>query len=68
MKTMIYTLAFIDGKVCYECLPDTKGAFLFHGGWFMPFCDEDDSFRTTRKEPPHETVRTRHARNHTGCA
>lgn len=49
MKTMTYTLAFIDGKVCYECLPDTKGAFLFHGGWFMPFCDEDDFFQDNKK-------------------
>jgi hypothetical protein len=49
MKTMTYTLAFIDGKVCYECLPDTKGAFLFHGGWYMPFCDEDDFFQDNKK-------------------
>ena len=49
MKTMTYTLAFIDGKVCYECLPDTKGAFLFHGGWFYPFCSEDEFFHNNMK-------------------
>lgn len=44
MKMFTYTLAFIDGTVCYECLPDTKGSFLFQGGWFCPFCSEDEFF------------------------
>lgn len=49
MKMFTYTLAFIDGTVCYECLPDTKGAFLFHGGWFCPFCSEDEFFQNNTK-------------------
>lgn len=68
MKTMTYTLAFIDGKVCYECLPDTKGAFFSMAAGSTHSVLRTNSFRTTRKESPHETVCTRHARNHTGCA
>lgn len=49
MKMFTYTLAFINGKVCYECLPDTKGAFLFRGGWYKPFCNEDDFFKHDTK-------------------
>lgn len=43
-KMITYTLAFVDGVVCYECLPDTKGAFYRNGAWYCPFCPEDEFF------------------------
>lgn len=49
MKTVTYILAFIDGTVCYECLPDTPGAFYRDGVWYRPFCPEDKFFAANPK-------------------
>jgi hypothetical protein len=38
MTKLIYTLAIINGTVCYECQPSTPHAFYSGGGWFAPFC------------------------------
>ena len=49
MKSITYTLAFVDGTVCYECLPDTPGAFYRSGSWYCPFCPEDEFFAANPK-------------------
>ena len=49
MKSITYTLAFVDGTVCYECLPDTPGAFYRGGSWYCPFCPEDEFFAANPK-------------------
>lgn len=49
MKSITYTLAFVDGTVCYECLPDTHGAFYRGGSWYCPFCHEDEFFAANPK-------------------
>jgi hypothetical protein len=38
MTKLTYTLAIINGTVCYECQPSTPHAFYSGGGWFAPFC------------------------------
>lgn len=38
MTKLTYTLAIINGTVCYECQPSTPHAFYSGGGWFVPFC------------------------------
>jgi hypothetical protein len=42
MSTITYTLAVVDGRVCYECLPSTKGAFYHCGAWYKPFCNTEE--------------------------
>ena len=39
MTKLTYTLAIINGTVCYECQPSTPHAFYSCGGWFAPFCN-----------------------------
>ena len=34
MTKLTYTLAIINGTVCYECQPSTPHAFYSGGGWF----------------------------------
>lgn len=36
MTKLTYTLAIINGTVCYECQPSTPHAFYSGGGWFAP--------------------------------
>ena len=50
MTKLTYTLAIINGTVCYECQPSTPHAFYSGGGWFAPFCTV---LELTRKERAH---------------